>query len=303
MSLVGKSDSTGSVRYLIDPLTKAILATYDAGTFLRLFNYNQNPQKIDEVFSYKTAQADKYYPHTDMLGSVYALSDSTGTSQASWTYDVYGTRTQTSGTLVYAFGYTGREHDGDTGLIYSRQRYYDPSVGQWLSKDQAGYLSGPNLYQYCMNNPTRFVDLLGLYPVTSDDVDLLAQVFEGMYSYWIALYSPTNGYWANFADWLANSLGQPPSYPPLPGSQNQIACGGYVISLINAFQQFLDIEFVGQDWRTFNISIQGKDQPGGIAGTVHTTLLVILATDDHSYSETIEFDPWKQSAPVESISQ
>jgi len=170
---VGKTDSTGSVRYLIDPLTKAILATYDAGTFLRLFNYNQNPQKLDEVFSYKTAQGDKYYPHTDMLGSVYALSDSTGTSQASWTYDVYGTRTQTSGTLSYAFGFTGREHEVDTGLIYSRQRYYDPSVGSWLSPDRfyrpnqfgrlrpTGGSDGTNKYLYALDNPARWTDPSG----------------------------------------------------------------------------------------------------------------------------------------------
>ena len=158
---VGKSDSTGSIRYLIDPLTKAILATYDAGTGLSLAQYSQNPQKLDEVFSYKTAQGTKYYPHTDMLGSVYALSDSTGTPQATWTYDVYGARTQTSGTISYAFGFTGREHDGDTGLIYSRARYYDPAVGSWLSKDRIGYQAGPNLYQYVNDNPTRWTDPSG----------------------------------------------------------------------------------------------------------------------------------------------
>ena len=158
---VGKSDSTGSVRCLIDPLTQAILATYDAGTGLRLAQYNQNPQKLDEVFSVKSAQGTKLYPHTDMLGSVYAVSDSTGTSQATWSYDVYGTRTQTSGTLAYAFGFTGREHDQDTGLISSRQRYYDPSVGSWLSKDRIGYKSGPNLYQYVLDNPTLYSDPLG----------------------------------------------------------------------------------------------------------------------------------------------
>ncbi|MHB8420968.1 MAG: RHS repeat-associated core domain-containing protein [Myxococcales bacterium] len=174
---VAKSDSTGSVRYLIDPLTQAILATYDAGTGLRLMQFNQNPQKLDEVFSYKTAQGAKYYPHTDMLGSVYALSDSTGTSQATWTYDVYGTRTQTSGTLSYAFGFTGREHDGDTGLIYSRARYYDPSVGSWLSKDRIGYLAGPNLYAYVLDRPTLMTDLTGMICLPSDTANYLLAAF------------------------------------------------------------------------------------------------------------------------------
>jgi RHS repeat-associated protein len=173
--------ATGSVRFLIEPLTQAILATYDAGTGLRLFNYNQNPQKLDEVFSYKTAQGTKYYPHTDMLGSVYAVSDSTGTSQASWSYDVYGTKTQTSGTLVYAFGFTGREHDGDTG------RYYDPSVGAFLSPDRwqgdtrqallslGSTLPTPALtphdfarsYEYVLDRPTVFNDPTGFYAATA----------------------------------------------------------------------------------------------------------------------------------------
>ncbi len=99
VSLVGKSDSTGSVRYLLDGST--IIAAYDPGSGARLAVYNQNPERVDEVFSYKSATGPKYYPHTDMLGSVYALSDSMGKSQAAWTYDVYGTRTQTSGTLTY----------------------------------------------------------------------------------------------------------------------------------------------------------------------------------------------------------
>jgi RHS repeat-associated protein len=130
-----KDDSSGNVRYLIDPATKSILATYDAVTKARLTVYNQNPQKVDEVVSYKTNGGAKYYPHADMLGSAHAVSDSTATAQATWTYDVYGTRTQTSGTLSYPFGFTGREHDGDSGLIYARQRYHDPAIGIWLQPD------------------------------------------------------------------------------------------------------------------------------------------------------------------------
>ena len=80
---------------------------------------------------------------------------------ATWTYDVYGTRTQTSGTLSYAFGFTGREHDVDTGLIYSRQRYYDPSVGGGTQPDRKGDINGPNFYAYVMDRATLMSDPFG----------------------------------------------------------------------------------------------------------------------------------------------
>ena len=96
-----------------------------------------------------------------MLGSVYAVTDSTGTTQATWTYDVYGARTLVTGALQYPFGFTGREHDADTGLIYARQRYYDPVLGTWLQPDRLGMPDGPNRYQYVMNMPTNRVDHTG----------------------------------------------------------------------------------------------------------------------------------------------
>jgi len=59
----------------------------------RITTYNQNPKKVDEIVSYQV-NGLKYYPHTDMLGSVCAVSDVTTKAIATWTYDVYGARTQ-----------------------------------------------------------------------------------------------------------------------------------------------------------------------------------------------------------------
>jgi RHS repeat-associated protein len=66
-----------------------------------------------------------------------------------------------TGTLAYAFGFTGREHDVDTGLIYSRARYYDSTVAQWLSPDRKGDINGPNFYAYVMDRPTILTDPTG----------------------------------------------------------------------------------------------------------------------------------------------
>ncbi|MHB8420970.1 MAG: RHS repeat-associated core domain-containing protein [Myxococcales bacterium] len=204
------------------------LATYDAGTGLRLFNYNQNPQKLDEVFSYKTAQGAKYYPHTDMLGSVYAVSDSTGTPQATYSYDVYGAQTVVSGNLSYPFAFTGLDHD--TGLYYARDRYYDPAVGSWMSPDrwegmtrqdlpaQGMSLPPPALvphdfarsYEYVLDRPTVFNDPTGFYPA-------VANIDQGTYGWAygaeaeIIGYCPLGG--AVVYDYEYILFGLEPSFP------------------------------------------------------------------------------------------
>ena len=49
---------------------------------------------------------------------------------------------------------------------YSRtnqSRWYDPSVGRWLSEDPSGLAAGDaNLYRYCDNGPTDATDPTGL---------------------------------------------------------------------------------------------------------------------------------------------
>jgi len=57
--------------------------------------------------------------------------------------------------------YPGQWHDEETGLFYNRFRYYDPSVGQYLTPDPQGLLGGLNLYQYGPA-PTAWTDPFGL---------------------------------------------------------------------------------------------------------------------------------------------
>jgi RHS repeat-associated protein len=56
--------------------------------------------------------------------------------------------------------------DGETGLVYMQQRYYDPQIGRFLSVDPVGVSSAMgtnfNRYWYANNNSFRFVDPEGL---------------------------------------------------------------------------------------------------------------------------------------------
>ena len=58
------------------------------------------------------------------------------------------------------FGYCGEYFDQETGFIYLRNRYYNPTIGRFTQEDPIR--DGSNWYAYCANNPTSFVDPLGL---------------------------------------------------------------------------------------------------------------------------------------------
>lgn len=72
-----------------------------------------------------------------------------------------------------------RDFDSETGLYYHRARYYDPSVGRFVSEDKIEFGGGINFYRYVANWPTLFVDPYGLDPVSQQDMAALTSLFPG----------------------------------------------------------------------------------------------------------------------------
>jgi len=64
-----------------------------------------------------------------------------------------------------SYGYTGRERDPLTTLLYYRARFYDPQLGRFLSEDPIGLESDIDLYAYVSNSPLNYSDPLGLQSV------------------------------------------------------------------------------------------------------------------------------------------
>jgi len=59
------------------------------------------------------------------------------------------------------FGYQGLPRDPETGLIYFRNRYYDPELGRFISADPKGYTDGPSMYAFEMDDPPNGSDPMG----------------------------------------------------------------------------------------------------------------------------------------------
>ena len=123
-----------------------------------------------------------YYAHTDLLGSVEALTDETGAlvSADSKSFDAYGdARAADWGSGAAAFastarGYTGHETDTESGLINMSARLYDPFIGRFVSADtvvsDAYDPQNLNRYSYVLNNPFAYTDPTGHeYLTTNND--------------------------------------------------------------------------------------------------------------------------------------
>ena len=70
-------------------------------------------------------------------------------------------REVSASTINNTLGFHGLEHDPETGLVYVRNRYFDPELGRFISQDPLGYIDGPSLYGFASNSPLSFGDPLG----------------------------------------------------------------------------------------------------------------------------------------------
>ncbi|TGK23369.1 RHS repeat-associated core domain-containing protein [Leptospira kmetyi] len=101
---------------------------------------------------------------TNGAGKPISGGSAVGTSFVS--YKPYGEilRTDSYGPDAFRFKYSGQEEDKETGLLFYKSRYYDPSVGRFLQADtvaNAQSLSGSNLYMYVDGNPMQYNDPTG----------------------------------------------------------------------------------------------------------------------------------------------
>jgi RHS repeat-associated protein len=102
------------------------------------------------------------YVTRDHLGSIREVTNTAGIVVTRNDYDPYGRLTRIAGTEDSRFGSTGHFVHAESGLVLTLNRTYDAAIGRWLVADPSGMIDGPNLYGYVGNNPTNYLDPLGL---------------------------------------------------------------------------------------------------------------------------------------------
>ncbi len=118
-----------------------------------------------------------YFYLEDHLGSVDVILDEDGNITKRQDYLPFGKERLTApeaSTHQEDYGFTGKELDEETDLMYYGARYYDPNIGRFASLDPlvlgesskafSYALANPqelNGYTYVMNNPLKYVDPTG----------------------------------------------------------------------------------------------------------------------------------------------
>jgi RHS repeat-associated protein len=117
------------------------------GTTVECRHHHQSEQRIGST------DAGLYYYSHDYHGSIRKVTGATGTIRARYDYDPYGKRlTQYQSSTYHGgceFGYTGHftipsPVTGQTEIVLTHFRAYDPELGRWRSADPIGEAGGLN---------------------------------------------------------------------------------------------------------------------------------------------------------------
>jgi RHS repeat-associated protein len=175
----------GNVTSFYDGDGNRVMKTENGETILYVNRYYEKNLTTGEVTTYyylgdqlvaMREGTELKYTHQDHLSSTSVMTDDSGDSLGVIKYLPFGeTR---SGSVPTDKQFTGQRLDG-TGLIYYNARYYDPTIGRFISADTI--VPNPadpqnfNRYSYCLNNPLKYVDPSGLIvniPGVGDVTDL-----------------------------------------------------------------------------------------------------------------------------------
>ena len=101
-----------------------VIAEYDDNNNL-LRKYIYGPGIDQPVCMIEVADNNEpYYYHYDGLGSIVALSDSSGDTVQTYEYSVYGQVAVSNPNHPNPYMFAGRRFDIEIGLYYNRARYY-----------------------------------------------------------------------------------------------------------------------------------------------------------------------------------
>jgi RHS repeat-associated protein len=155
-----------------DSVVRALYTRADDGRLLRR-------RAVDGLNPVPSSDAHSLFYVHDGLGSVVRLLDWDGGTHLAVDYDAWGRGASQGAALGNPFRYRGGLEDADSGLLSFGRRWYDPTIGRWLTQDPllaevlmawrapiSAVAELANLYLYVGANPLNLADPSGLGPVS-----------------------------------------------------------------------------------------------------------------------------------------
>ena len=134
-----------------------------------MYEKPSNPEDEGAGYGYSNGmqqkERDVFYYHSDHLGSTSYITDRNGNATQFVCYKPYGEALvdEHATSFEQPWKFNGKELDSETGLYYYGARYYEPVLAMWYGVDPLlNYYPEITPYNYCYENPIRYIDLFGL---------------------------------------------------------------------------------------------------------------------------------------------
>jgi RHS repeat-associated protein len=184
-------DDTGAIEsttvFHYDSAGHLISETDAAGLSVRDYVWHESMSPLAQIDGAHGNERITYL-HTDHL-----MTNRLGTDELQgvvwrWEGEAFGeTPAQELSGVRVDLRFPGQYVDAESGLFYNWNRYYDPSIGRYITSDPIGLEGGINTYLYANSNPVRYYDPYGLFwlpgdPLSQSSVDLWAGFGDGLSS-------------------------------------------------------------------------------------------------------------------------
>ena len=154
--------------------SRIVRSKNETGVGTTIIDYHYDEKGLLCGFNYS---GEEYFYIRDITGNINKIVDKEGRVMVKYSYTAFGIPSKAVGSdlagekLAIAniikdnniYIYKGYCYDSGTNLYYLNSRYYDPTIGRFISPDDISYLApwsigGLNLYAYCLCNPIMYFD-------------------------------------------------------------------------------------------------------------------------------------------------
>jgi RHS repeat-associated protein len=165
---ISKSNSNGVTSYRYDGQMgmEDIDFAGNGTTVLKTTDYGIGARGVDAMYVTQNGTTTATYPiydgHGNMISTLTKLGTGSYAFSAVRTFDAWGNirvGAQTGDPKGRYCANLGHKQDDESGLVYMRARYYEPTSGRFVSPDPGRH--GLNWFAYCSNNPISRCDRSG----------------------------------------------------------------------------------------------------------------------------------------------
>ncbi|MEU5238653.1 DUF6531 domain-containing protein [Streptomyces lydicus] len=173
---------------------EAIILTWEYDGFTPLTQTERKSGSPDPSHSHNRITDQRFFHLvTDLVGAPVEMFDEAGSISWSSRTTLWGTTTWNSNAFSYTpIRYFGQHFDAETQLNYNFHRYYDGTVGRYLSPDPLGLTPSPNPNSYT-RNPLTQGDPLGLFSCRTGEAPVPAEGKGGGGNQFVSTLSDVTG--------------------------------------------------------------------------------------------------------------